>query len=294
MSSMEAYGFTTTLRFVLVSSQAEIKQLLASRITISGAMDIFHIVVQPRDNVVEVGECDVDHISLITLIHAIYQKFSGSCDVTHLNYKGDSEKDDDKDYETGREEEDTRFNEVPIIYKEGVEESVEVDEELEPDQVRIAKLVKGQPFKRMVDGVIRFNIGQIFNSKEHMREIFKDYAIQEGIEFTIVKNDKVRQTYKCATDGCGWRAHASCMIDGVTFRLKTLSDQYDCHKVYNNKEAKVKWIASMFEKLFKSNPSIDVKVIGDLSRESFKVSVDIRRLYKAKNIAHKELAKDHA
>ncbi|KAK2656398.1 hypothetical protein Ddye_009450 [Dipteronia dyeriana] len=76
--------------------------------------------------------------------------------------------------------------------------------------------------------------------------------------------------------------------------IKTLSDQHDCHRVYNNKEAKVKWIASKFEKLVKSNPSIDVKVIGDLLREIFKVSVDIRRLYRAKNRALKELAKDHA
>ncbi|KAK2645005.1 hypothetical protein Ddye_020200 [Dipteronia dyeriana] len=211
-----------------------------------------------------------------------------------LNYEGDSEKDDDKDYEAGSEGKDAQFNEVPIIDEEDDEEHVEVDEELEPDQVMIAKLVKGQPFKRMVDSVIRFNIGLIFNSKEHMREIFKDYAIQEGIEFTIMKKDKVRQTYKCAINGCGWRAHASCMIDGVTFMLKTLSDQHDYHRVYNNKKTKVKWIASKFKKLVKSNPGIKVKVIGDLLRESFKVSVDIRRLYRVNNRALKELAKDHA
>ncbi|KAK2663285.1 hypothetical protein Ddye_001859 [Dipteronia dyeriana] len=200
-----------------------------------------------------------------------------------LNYEDDSKKDNDKDYEAGREEEDTQFNEVPIIDEEDVEEPVELDEgitqecmdcfegyqsksedeyftnsELEQDQIRIAKLVK------------------------------------EGIEFTRVKNDKVRQTYKCAANGYGWRAHASCMIDGVTFMLKTLSDQHDCHRVYNNKEAKVKWIASKFEKLVKSNPIIDVKVIGDLLRESFKVSVDIHRLYRAKNRALKELSNDHA
>ncbi|KAK2651519.1 hypothetical protein Ddye_011375 [Dipteronia dyeriana] len=163
------------------------------------------------------------------------------------------------------------------------------DLELEPDHVRIAKLVKGQPFKRMVDGVIRFNISQIFNSKEHVREIFNEYAIQEEIEFKRVKKDKLRQTYKCRVDGY---EHASCMIDGVTFILKILSDQHDCHRVYNNKDAKVKWIASKFEKLVKSNPCIDVKMIDDLLRESYKVSVDIR--YRAKNKALKELAKDHA
>ncbi|KAK2662001.1 hypothetical protein Ddye_000575 [Dipteronia dyeriana] len=83
------------------------------------------------------------------------------------------------------------------------------------------------------------------------------------------------------------------MIDGVTFMLKTLSDQHDYYRQYHNKEAKVKWIASKFEKLVKSNPSINVRVIGELLRETYKVSVDIRTLYRAKNRALKELAKDH-
>ncbi|KAK1559551.1 hypothetical protein Q3G72_015658 [Acer saccharum] len=146
----------------------------------------------------------------------------------------------------------------------------------------------------MVDGVIQFHIGQTFDNKEHMRNVFKDYAIQEGVVLDRVKNDKVRQTYKCAADGYPWRAHASCMIDKVTFIIKTLLDQHECHRLYNNKEANVKWIAFKFENLVKSNPNINVKVIGDLLRENYKVSVDIHRLYRAKQRALQALAKDHA
>ena len=361
----------------------------------------FKIYVQTGVNVVDVGECDVDHISLITLVHAICEKLSGNSDVPtrdyhvwaqipwsgdkygvandsqllelfnmfedrgldkvvfeledysyiptpppeepqvldveggyeplgwcdmeaeQLNYEGDSEKDDDRDDEEDDQEGDednTQYMEVPIVEEgTGGEESVDgddgitqecldgfegyqsksddqyfTDSELEPDQVRIARLVRGNPFKRMVDGMISFHIGQIFNSKEHMREVFKDYAIQEGIELKRVKNDRVRQTYECTGDGCGWRAHGSVMIDGVTFMIKTLVDQHDCYRIYNNKEAKVKWISSKFEKLVKCNPSIDVKVIGDLLRENYKVSVDIHKLYRAKHRALKELAKEHA
>ncbi|TXG53101.1 hypothetical protein EZV62_022270 [Acer yangbiense] len=229
---------------------------------------------------------------------------------------GDSEKDDDRDDEANEDcdEDNTQYREVPIVEEESVggddgitEECMDgfewcqtkfddeyfTDSKLEPEQVRIAKLVKGNLFKRMVDGIISFHIGQIFNSKEHMREIFKEYAIQEGIELKRVKNDRVRQTYRCTGDGCEWRAHGSCMIDGVTFMLKTLKDQHDCHRVYNNKEAKVKWIAFKFEKLVKSNHNVDVKVIGDLLRENYKVSIEIQRLYKAKHRALNELANEH-
>ena len=330
-------------------------------------MESFKIYVQSGVNKIEVGECDVHHISLITLIHAICEKLSGCSDVPigeyhvwaqipwsgekygvlsdsqllelfglfeergldsivfeledlcyiptppeepqvldveggyeplgwcdmeaeQLNYEEDSEKDVEADEDCDGD--NTQYNEVPIIEQESVdgddgitEECMDgfegyqsksddeyfTDSELEPEQVRIAKLVKGNPFKRMVDGIISFQISQIFNSKEHMREIFKEYTIQEGIVLKRVKNDRVRQTYRCTGDDCEWRAHGSCMIDGVTFMLKTLSDQHSCHRVYNNKEAKVKWIASKFEKLVKRNPSIDVKVISDLLRENYKV-----------------------
>ncbi|KAK2663371.1 hypothetical protein Ddye_001945 [Dipteronia dyeriana] len=87
-----------------------------------------------------------------------------------------------------------------------------------------------------------------------------------GIELKRVKNDRVRQTYKCIGDGCGWKAHSSCMIDGVTLMTKTLVDQYECQRVYNNKDAKVKWIVVKFEKLVMSNHNMDMKVIGDLLR----------------------------
>ena len=168
------------------------------------------------------------------------------------------------------------------------------DSELEPEQVRIAKLMKGVPFKKMMSGEIKFEVGQTFDNAEQMREVFREYAIQEGVTLDRVKNDLVRQTYKCKEDGCPWRAHGSRLLDGITFKIKTLVDIHECHRIYNNKETKVSWIASKFENLVKRNPSICVKVLSDLLREKYKVSVDIQRLYKAKKVALEGLAKDHA
>ncbi|TXG57600.1 hypothetical protein EZV62_015429 [Acer yangbiense] len=244
---------------------------------VSDAMDSFTFknFVQTAVNLVEIGECDVDHISLITLIHAICEKLSGSsdCGLDKIVFELDDyfyiptppKEPQVLDVEGGYE---PLGWEVPIVEEESVDgddgitqdcmdgfkgyrsksnDQYFTDSELEPEQVRIARLVKGNSFKRMVDG-----------------------------------------------DGCGWRAHGSCMIDGVTFMIKTLLDHHDSHRIYNNKEAKVKWIASKFEKLTKSNPSIDVKVIGDLLRENYKVSVDMHKHYRAKHRALKELAKELA
>ncbi|TXG69480.1 hypothetical protein EZV62_004415 [Acer yangbiense] len=215
----------------------------------------------------------------------------GWCDIVaeQMNYKGDTKNDDDMDDDEG-DEDNTQFREILIVEEESVDgddgitqdymdrfegyqsksdDHYFTDSELEPEHVRIT-------------------------SKEHLRDVFKEYAIQEGVELKIVKNDRARQTYECTGDGCGWRAHGLCMIDGVTFMIKTLSDHHDYHRVYNNKEAKVKWITSKFEKLVKSNSSIDVNVIGDLLKENYTVSVDMYKLYRAKHRALKELANEHA
>ncbi|KAK2634775.1 hypothetical protein Ddye_029567 [Dipteronia dyeriana] len=156
-------------------------------------------------DVVDVGQCDCDHINLITLIHATIEELSGKEEVPNkdflvwihlpwrrerveaemLNYDGDSEKDDDKDGEDG-EGEDRQSNKA-----------------------------------------------------QH------------------------RQYNK----------------------IKTLVDIHECHKIYNNKEAKANWIASKFKNLVMGNPSICVKGISDILREKYNVSVVIRRLYKAKKRA---------
>ncbi|KAK2651859.1 hypothetical protein Ddye_011715 [Dipteronia dyeriana] len=246
----------------------------------------------------------------------------GWCDfeANMLNYDGDSEKDDDKDGEDGEDGEcegegrqanegqNRQYDRVPVFEEEYVDgddgimkefmdlfegyQSKSEDEyfsdlELEPEQVRIAKLVKGILFKKMVDGDIKFEVGQTFDNVEQMKELFREYVIQEGVTLIRVKNDLQRHTYKCKEAVCPWRAHGSCLLDGMTFKIKTLVDIYECHRIYNNKEAKVKWIPSKFENLMKGNPSISIKVISDMLREKYKVSVDIQRLHKAKKQALK-------
>ncbi|TXG60592.1 hypothetical protein EZV62_015165 [Acer yangbiense] len=339
-------------------------------------MDIFNIKVWFRNEVYDVGECDSEHISPITLIRATTDELNGQNEVPNddcivwvqlpwsgervqvnsyielldqfrvfedhgldtivfelenvyvpnppgdeepevlaqdggyqpldwhdleaemLNYDGDSEKDDDKDDEEGEASEgseasegEDNYGQVPICmslfegYQSKSDDEYFSDSELEPDKVKIAKLMKGNPFKKMVGGEIKFHVGQTFDNAVQMREIFREYAIQQGVVLHRVKNDNVRQTYKCLGDGCRWRAHGSHMIDRMTFMIKTLVDEHECHRVYNNKEAKVKWIASKFENLVKANPSIDIKVLGDLLRENYRVSVDVQRLYNAKKKA---------
>ncbi|KAK2634223.1 hypothetical protein Ddye_029015 [Dipteronia dyeriana] len=335
-------------------------------------MKIFKITVFYRTKVIDLGQCDADHISLITLVYALSEKVSGSNAVpeeqytvwAHLPWSSDTVevRSDSELIEIFREFEFHRYDNIgfqighgrkkphtPIIEYEEVEAigwcdkkaimfDYEVDNEGEVKESGEGESIDGYE-REGIDGLegdegqqshdgygegLQFDDGheggegpqfddrddiyghegddglqsdggeevhvddedgQTFDNMVVLRDIFRDYVIQEGVVLARVKNDLIRQTYKCIALGCLWRAHASYMIDKTTFMLKTLVDRHECHRVYNNKEAKVKWIASKFETQVKSNQTISVKVIGDLLREKFNVAIDIKRLYRTKHRA---------
>ncbi|KAK0597529.1 hypothetical protein LWI29_026215 [Acer saccharum] len=177
-------------------------------------------------------------------------------------------------------------------YESRSDEEFSSDSDTDQSHVKVDKLLRGVHFKK--DGnEIKFFVGQTFANKEVMRDIFREYAVQEGVVLNRIKNDKQRQTYQCNAAGCPWRAHASWMIDKTTFILKTLVDQHECHRVCNNKEEKVNWIASKFDSIVKSNPSLNVKVLADLLLEKFNVSVDLKRLYGVKHRVLRQIRSEH-
>ncbi|TXG47739.1 hypothetical protein EZV62_027033 [Acer yangbiense] len=177
-------------------------------------------------------------------------------------------------------------------YESRSDDEFSSDSDTDQSHVKMDKLLRGVPFKK--DGnEINFFVGQTFANKEVMKDIFREYAVQEGVVLNRIKNDKQRQTYQCNAAGCPWRAHASWMIDKTTFILKTLVDQHECHRVCNNKEAKVKWIASKFDFIVKSNPSLNVKVLADLLLEKFNISVDLKRLYGVKHRVLRQIRSEH-
>ena len=63
--------------------------------------------------------------------------------------------------------------------------------------------------------------------------------------------------------------------------------------VYNNSEAKVKWIASRLESLVKSNPIVSAKLLGDLLLERYNVAVDMNKLYNVKRRLMTQLRTEH-
>ncbi|KAL5846134.1 hypothetical protein ACOSQ3_009658 [Xanthoceras sorbifolium] len=278
-------------------------------------MDLFEIAVHYGTNVLELGHYDVDHISIITLLHATYEShivnnkvqiadydiwvvlpwcserievirdnqlmgifrmfsdysctriifeidnkpyiplppMGSTCNPNAepgqlvygddlgdniLNYLGDNENGVKVGDETSEDEEsvgdEVERNDDEFIIGDGVERNEEgedneivgdinevdnndnlqlfegyqskeddefiSDSDTELPEAKIAKLVKGNPFKQMISGEIYFRVGQTHDSVYTLREILREYAIQEGISLNRVKNDKDRLTYTCKGD----------------------------------------------------------------------------------------------
>ncbi|TXG63992.1 hypothetical protein EZV62_010986 [Acer yangbiense] len=178
-------------------------------------------------------------------------------------------------------------------YQSNSEDELFSDSDDEGGDSKLATVMKSNPFKKLVEAPIRFAVGQTHDSVYTLRELLTDYAIQEGFNFKKIKNDNNRFTWACLAANCPWRLHASVVGDKTTMQVKTYNNDHTYHRIYKSQEARSKWIASRFEVLVKNNPSIQCRVISDLLRDQFNVSVNTQRLYKAKKRALEVLLKEH-
>ncbi|TXG46980.1 hypothetical protein EZV62_026274 [Acer yangbiense] len=137
------------------------------------------------------------------------------------------------------EDEDVSVNlELMEGYQSKSDDEYFSESEDEKPEAKIARLMKGNPFKKIVGGHIEFEVGQTHDNVYSLRALLKDYAIQEGFNFKKMKNDNNRLTYECKKEGCPWRLHASNILNDVTMQIKTYNNNHECHRVYRSEEAR--------------------------------------------------------
>ncbi|KAL7195141.1 hypothetical protein ACSBR1_035374 [Camellia fascicularis] len=79
--------------------------------------------------------------------------------------------------------------------------------------------------------------GMIFVNVNNFRAALKDYTVETGFKIVRDKNEKSMITAHCSADGCPWRIHASPLLDGITYKIKTLIPQYICSRLNQNTKA---------------------------------------------------------
>ncbi|KAL7184762.1 hypothetical protein ACSBR2_026828 [Camellia fascicularis] len=62
----------------------------------------------------------------------------------------------------------------------------------------------------------------IFADVNSFRVALKDYIVEIGFKIVRDKNEKSKVIAQCAVDGCPWRIYAFSLLDGITYKIKTL------------------------------------------------------------------------
>ncbi|KAK2656366.1 hypothetical protein Ddye_009418 [Dipteronia dyeriana] len=298
--------------------------------------NIFNITVFHRTNVIDLGQCDVDHISLITLVHALSEQLTGSSNVpveeysvwVQLPWCSDIvEVFTDRDFlDVFREFGASKFDYVAANDRESTKSGSDEENDDNGDGVVLGGdnedgvglggddgdgdgecLGADNRDDEGLGGDNGDGEGLGANNRdgeglggadnEDGKGLDGDNGDGEGLgdnnrdgvfgsQFeNVVGNDDITKECMNLFEGYEYRSDDEFFSDSDTDKSRV--------KVCNNKEAKVKWIASKFESIVKSNPSIDVKVLADLLLDKFNVSVDLKRLYSVKHRVLKQLRSEH-
>ncbi|KAL5774615.1 hypothetical protein ACOSP7_012172 [Xanthoceras sorbifolium] len=149
---------------------------------------------------------------------------------------------------------------------------------------RMAKYCTRHQWAPNSNGSIELKEGQVFGNAKLIR------ATVNG----KIKNDSCRYTVTCKNDACDWRLHASRLPDRVTYMIKSVCGGHSfCRKVVENKEANVRWVASVLQTTIHSNPMIEVKTLRNELQDRSGVRCDRLTLYRAKKIVLKTMKADH-
>ncbi|KAK2638224.1 hypothetical protein Ddye_026019 [Dipteronia dyeriana] len=265
---------------------------------------ILKVNVVYEAHVFDLGECDADHISLISLVHAMTKEVTGSSELPSGGFTVRAELPWSKDtivvltyselLDVFREFGNRRYDEIcfqiekilhsPIDEPEVVEQigwcneeagmfDFTVDSEGEDTESGDAQFEKGVES----DG----DTGEgVNNGMEVVLDGMEDEGVQTG---EGVNNGVGVGLYGMEDEGVqtgdgvknGEDVHVGeGYEDEITKQCISLFDGYE-FRVYNNSEAKVKWIASKVESLVKSNPTMGAKVLGDLILERDQVELEV-------------------
>ena len=77
--------------------------------------------------------------------------------------------------------------------------------------------------------------------------VLKDYLNQENFNVIKIKNEKTKVTAICVGNGCPWRIHASPLLNGVTYMIKSFHSEHVCIRESEKTKATSTWMAEKLQ-----------------------------------------------
>ncbi|KAL0287282.1 UNVERIFIED_CONTAM: hypothetical protein Sangu_2699700 [Sesamum angustifolium] len=118
-------------------------------------------------------------------------------------------------------------------------------------------------------------VGMKFKDAAEYRSVLRDWCIRNGYDIEFTRNEAKRVTAKCKVESCEWRIHASPIMGGPTFQIKSLKGNHTCARTYDNKLANASYLAKRIEKSIRDHPTIPIQQLKN--RILRKCNVDVSR-----------------
>ena len=133
------------------------------------------------------------------------------------------------------------------------EDQDESDKEVEKMLPRMPEFVPEVDMKNPV-----FKKGMVFPDANTFRAAIREYAIKDGRDIRLKKNDPNRVRAVCEGGNCKWVCFASPFRNTGTWVIKTYNDAHECGRSQTNRFMNSKWLAKNYMSEFKDNENWDV------------------------------------
>lgn len=134
-------------------------------------------------------------------------------------------------------------------------------------------------------------VNQRFSSAHEFRETLRKYSIAHGFAYVLKKNDPLRVTAKCKSDGCPWRIHASRLSTTPFFCIKKMNAEHTCEGsvVTSGYQATTSWVASIIKDKLRESPNYKPKDIAEDFKRDYGIELKYAQAWRGKEIAREQL-----
>ncbi|KAL5700412.1 hypothetical protein ACHQM5_025856 [Ranunculus cassubicifolius] len=134
-------------------------------------------------------------------------------------------------------------------------------------------------------------VNQRFSNAHEFRETLRKYSIAHGFAYVLKKNDPLRVTAKCKSEGCPWRIHASRLSTTPFFCIKKMTAEHTCEGsvVTSGYQATTSWVASIIKDKLRESPNYKPKDIAEDFKRDYGIELKYAQAWRGKEIAREQL-----
>ncbi|XP_022632189.1 uncharacterized protein LOC106752824 [Vigna radiata var. radiata] len=129
-------------------------------------------------------------------------------------------------------------------------------------------------------------------NKEDILDAIKSYAIENGKNLKLVKNDRKRIRVRClgSKGECRWVAYFGFMGAVNSWQLRTVVDSHTCSREHKVRLFNAKWLSRKLEKIVRENPNVKGVDIRDKISRKWNIAISKNMAYTAKTYASDKVA----